>query len=137
MADTSATAAVAIGLAAGVAFIVLFAIIFTSTTPIIDPYVYRFVVVIPKGTSNSDSGKTFTPQEASIGWGTTVRWVNQDSVPARIEADDNSDPEFYNATKDFVIIAPGDRFEFTFTRAGTFGYHGAPWQRGTVAVCYC
>jgi len=33
-------------------------------------------------------------------------------------------------------LRPGDTYEFTFTNAGTFGYHGVPhsWNKGKVTV---
>ncbi|MGI0062990.1 MAG: cupredoxin domain-containing protein, partial [Nitrosotalea sp.] len=33
-------------------------------------------------------------------------------------------------------LKPGDTYEFTFTKAGTFGYHGVPnsWNKGKVIV---
>ena len=69
-----------------------------------------------------------------IGVNNTVRWVNQDVVTAWIAADNESDPAFYNATKDPVFILPNKTFDYTFVKTGEFGYHGKPWQRATVVV---
>lgn len=95
------------------------------------------VIVIP-----ADSGllssplKSFEPRmiKVVIGTNNTVRWVNQDFDFTLIAADNASDPGFYNATKNFVLLGPNETFEYTFTKAGEFGYHGRPWQRGTVIV---
>jgi plastocyanin len=94
------------------------------------------VVVIPEGASSQSPTKNFEPSiiRVVIGSNSTVRWINQDSVPALIGADNESDPAFYNATKDYVFIGSNKTFEYTFTKAGEFGYHGRPWQRGTVIV---
>lgn len=97
------------------------------------------VVVIPEGSdSPSSSAKNFEPStiKVVIGTNNTVRWTNQDSVLALIAADNESDPGFYNATKNFVLIEPNKTFEYTFTKAGEFGYHGRPWQRGAVIVAF-
>ncbi len=69
-----------------------------------------------------------------LGVNNTVRWVNRDFTLARIAADTKDDPAFYNATKDFVFIKPNETFEYTFTKVGEFGYHGAPWQGARVVV---
>jgi plastocyanin len=141
MADTSVNVQVIIGLAAGIALVALFATNFTTTTPIPDPRKVIDVidVRIPEGAS-IDSGKNFQPQKALVVVGegneyccSTVRWHNRDSAPAIIRADDDSDPEFYEATKD-LFIKPGESFDFRFTKPGEFGYHGKPWQHGTVVV---
>jgi plastocyanin len=134
---------VAIGLATGIALIVLVSNVFTDTTPILDPFKVTYVVdiVIPEGASLESSSKNFSPQNAIVEiivgddyCCNTVRWHNQDSVPAMIEADDDSDPDFYKATKGGVMIKPGESFDYKFTREGEFSYHGKPWQHGKVIV---
>lgn len=144
MTSTSISAPVIAGIVVGVALVVLFSVTFTDTSQIPDPANYIsdkiFIVFIPEGASIESSGKTFTQQHTRVFINAdgrccnAVRWVNQDSVSAIIEADDDSDPDFYKATKDFVIIEPGGFFDFTFTKEGEFGYHGTPWQRGTIEV---
>ncbi len=134
MVDTSP---VIIGLAAGIALVVLFATMFASTTPIPDPrkQLEPITVFIIEGSSLESSGKTFVPQKARMVIGIDkVMWVNRDSVPAIVCADDDSDPDFYEATKDCVVIKPGESFDFAFTRPGEFSYHGRPWQHGTIFV---
>ncbi len=64
----------------------------------------------------------------------TIRWHNKDTVSAMIEADNDSDPDFYKATKGGIMIKPGESFDYKFTKAGEFGYHGKPWQKGAVVV---
>jgi len=134
---------VVIGLATGIALIVLVSTLFTDTTPIPDPRKVIFVVdvIIPEGASLESTGETFRPQAAMVIIYTddeyccsTIRWHNKDTVPAMIEADDDSDPDFYEATKGGIMIKPGESFDYKFTKAGEFGYHGKPWQHGTVVV---
>jgi plastocyanin len=84
-----------------------------------------------------------------IGVNNTVRWINQDSLLHSIVADNDNDPDFFNATSlehasfntsdntgKSNFLLPGQIFEFTFTKAGVFGYHGVPGpqMRGTVIV---
>lgn len=71
-------------------------------------------VVIPEGASLPDSRRTFEPQtvKVTIGVNNTVRWINQDKTLHWIEADNQSDPAFYNATSDEnrKLIAPNESF---------------------------
>jgi hypothetical protein len=59
-------------------------------------------------------------------------------VPHWIEPDNDKDPGFIEATvtRDPVasFIQPNEYLEYTFTKAGEYGYHGKPWMRGTVIV---
>ena len=127
---------VTIGLAAGIALILLFAIMFENqrtTVPSIGKPISE--VIIPRD-AYLVNNTAFDPNpiKVVIGVNNTVRWVNHDDVAAIIEADNLTDPVFYNATKDFVSIEPNKTFDYTFTKAGEIGYHGKPWQRGTVVV---
>jgi plastocyanin len=119
-------------------------------------------ITIPEGSSSKFNGEgTFTPQVATvvIGVNNTVSWTNRDSETTFIEADnDKVDPAFFKATQipESVItsangtiegkssdvgalnlpnvLRPGGSFEYTFTIPGEYGYHGKPWQRGSVIV---
>ena len=118
------------GLAAGVAFVMLFALY--------EPKPVESTVIIPEGSSYSESGKNFTPETITvmIGVNNTVVWVNQDTVPGSVIANDQGDPDFFNATNKPIFLLPGDEFRYTFTRSGEFDYHSEPhpWKHGTVIV---
>lgn len=97
------------------------------------------IVIIPEGSSIPDSEhNNFEPAVITvvIGVNNTVRWINEDSTFHNFSADDRSDPDFWNTTYYRPLLAPGDRFEFTFTKPGEHGYHGEPHphMRGTVIV---
>jgi plastocyanin len=132
----SLDAAVITGLGVGIAFILLFAIMFENHRTTV-PFIGRTIseVIIPYNATMMNN-PSFEPNsiKVMIGVNNTVRWVNQDDAGALIAADNESDPAFFNATKDFVFILPNKTFDYTFTKAGEFGYHGKPWQRGTVVV---
>jgi len=69
----------------------------------------------------------FTPETLSVREGSTVRWINRDSVPhVIILGDDIHSP----------VLAPGESFEWTFSRAGTYEYGCAihPGMRAELAV---
>lgn len=136
----TASLAVAAGLAVGIAFVMLFATLM-SNFPLLRVQSTSSsgevsVVVIPEGASIIDSGKTFDPPvvRVIIGLNNTVRWTNQDNVANWIEANSYDDPDFANATLTPRLIPPGESFEYTFSKAGEFGYHGKPHQLGTVIV---
>lgn len=114
---------VIIGLAIGIAFILLFAIMFEgqrTTVPSISKRISE--VIIPRDAVLIDN-PAFEPNpiRVMLGVNNTVRWVNQDVVTAWIAADNESDPAFYNATKNFVFILPNKTFDFTFTKQANLG----------------
>lgn len=96
------------------------------------------VIIIPEGSSlESSERNNFEPETITVITGTnnTVTWVNEDTVPVGIRSDNMSDPEFFDATQN-NFLGPNERFTFTFTRPGIFGYHSepGPWRQGTVEV---
>ncbi len=82
------------------------------------------VVTIPDSTS-------FVPSNIAVPPGTTVRWVNEDSIAHTVTS---TDPE---GLFDSGEVAAGESFEFTFEEAGEVAYvceiHGPP-QMGAVLV---
>ena len=60
-------------------------------------------------------GSMFTPANVQVKVGTTVTWINQDSVPHSVT--------FKNGMKDSGTFAQGQSFHYTFTRVGTFTYY--------------
>ena len=84
-------------------------------------------VVIPAGAEVL--GKTaYAPDEVDVAPGTTVTWMNTDSVAHT----STSDVAGWNSG----TIAPGGRFSASFSNAGTYSYHCAihPGMVGTVIV---
>lgn len=94
------------------------------------------VVISPKRLEYD--GYSPTTIKVKIDYNNTVRWTNHGKTPAKIDADTAADLDFFEATNFDVhgnsFLALGKSFEFTFNKEGTFGYHGKPWQRGTVIV---
>lgn len=75
---------------------------------------------------------TYQPQDLIIPVGTTVTWVNHDSAPHTVTANDGR--------FDSRLLDPGQSFSYTFDQVGTFPYyclfHGSPGggMMGTVTV---
>jgi plastocyanin len=70
----------------------------------------------------------FNPPNISVAPGTTVTWVNNDTVPHTTTASDG--------TWDSETLQPGESFSFTFDTPGTFPYFCEihPFMTGTVTV---
>ncbi|MEO9362651.1 MAG: plastocyanin/azurin family copper-binding protein [Nitrososphaera sp.] len=139
--NNSAVPAVVAGLAVGMAFIIAFSL-FAQNSHVATAKMVS-TVVIPQNAGIPNSGINFEPQEITvvIGYNSTVRWINRDTVSHFIEASTTDDPAFWNATANGTLhprpdafIAPGQDFEFTFEKPGEFGYHGQPWLLGEVRV---
>jgi plastocyanin len=81
------------------------------------------------GADVSEEGISFQPAEVTVGVGDTVTWTNNDSVDHDVTADSFSSGEPGG-------MAPGDTFEQTFEKAGTFDYVCTvhPGMEGTVVV---
>ena len=150
------------GISVGVALLMLFALMFESIVPIDKiqtpiPLQIRqpkiTIVTIPENASFP--GNNFEPSilKVIIGINNTVNWVNRDAIESSVVADDKSDPDFYNvANADCKLVngtdegcvtenkenflMPGKSFQYTFTKAGVFGYHSVPHpqMKGTVIV---
>jgi plastocyanin len=72
----------------------------------------------------------FGPKDLTVAPGTTVRWINHDEVPHTVASQD--------PTKTFGSKAmdTDDKFEFTFSKEGDFGYVCTvhPFMTGVVHV---
>ena len=64
------------------------------------------------------SGLTFSPDTMTVPIGTTVSWLNIESVTHTVTSD-AGDSIVFNSGNMFK----GNEFNFTFTKAGTFPYH--------------
>ena len=71
---------------------------------------------------------TFTPPMLAVRPGTTVTWINDDDIPHTVVANDKS---FRSP-----VLDTGDRFSFTFAKAGQFGYFCSlhPHMTGKIVV---
>lgn len=74
------------------------------------------------------SNFTFDPGTITVKAGSSVTWVNSDTVDHSIIADDES--------FDTGVLAPGEKGSYTFANAGTYTYHCAahPSMTATVVV---
>ena len=70
----------------------------------------------------------FNPGEIEIAVGTTVTWMNNDTVPHTATATDG--------TFDSSILDPGSSFSYTFDKPGSYAYACLihPKMKGTIVV---
>ena len=91
-------------------------------------------VIIPNGNSELSSSGFYLPLNLEIPVGTSVTWVNDDSVPHNVQSMDNagSVTDVFNSPP----LNTGDRFEFTFEESGVYNYFCSfhPWRVGVVTV---
>ena len=91
-------------------------------------------VTIPNGNYNVESTGFYLPLNLEIPRGTTVTWVNDDSVQHNIQSLD----EFGNVIDWFNSppLNTGDKFKFTFEESGVYNYYCSfhPWRVGSVTV---
>jgi plastocyanin len=70
----------------------------------------------------------FGPETLTVAPGTTVTWINQDDIPHTVVASDKSFKS--------KVLDTDERFSFTFTRPGEYGYFCSlhPHMTGKVIV---
>jgi len=80
------------------------------------------------GAAVSIDNFTFKAQVVTVKPGTTVTWTNGDDIPHTVVAKDG----LFKSK----VLDTGDRFSFTFVKAGQFGYFCSlhPHMTGTIVV---
>ena len=98
----------------------------SSTAPDSAPAGSTTVTIVSGASALSNTA--FSPNPISISVGTTVSWLNSDSTTHTSTSDGGA----WNSSN----LAPGRRFNFTFTTAGAFPYHCTvhPNMIGTINV---
>lgn len=91
-------------------------------------------VLIPNGNYDISGTGFYIPLNLEVTAGTTVKWVNDDSVPHTIQS---QDPQgniigLFNSAP----LLTGEVFEYTFEESGVYNYFCSlhPWRVGIVTV---
>ena len=86
------------------------------------------IAASPSGTLVHIENFTFAQQAITVKPGTTVTWVNDDDIPHTVVAT--------NGSFKSKVLDTGERFSFTFAKAGQFGYFCSlhPHMTGKVVV---
>ncbi len=69
----------------------------------------------PAGPTIKIDNFVFGPEALTVAVGTTVTWINQDDIPHTVVANDKQ-------TFKSKVMDTDERFSFTFTRPGEYGY---------------
>jgi plastocyanin len=91
-------------------------------------------VLIPNGNFDIANTGFYIPLNLEVTIGTTVEWINDDSVPHTIQSQDE-----YGTIIGLFNSAPlktGETFEHTFDESGIYSYYCSlhPWRVGIVTV---
>jgi len=86
--------------------------------------------------------KNFEPKSARgiIGLSNQIAWTNEDIFAHTVTSDAPAYVDQINGKFDSLVrgslIMPGETFEFTFTKVGTYRYHCEPhpWMKGTIEI---
>ena len=91
-------------------------------------------VLIPNGNFDIANTGFYIPLNLEVTTGTTVIWVNDDSVPHTIQSQDEQGAiiGLFNSAP----LMTGETFEHTFDESGVFSYYCSlhPWRVGIVTV---
>jgi plastocyanin len=82
----------------------------------------------PAGPTVKIDNFVFGPEALTVTVGTTVTWINQDDIPHSVVANDKAFKS--------KVLDTDERFSFTFTKAGEYGYFCSlhPHMTGKVIV---
>lgn len=98
------------------------------------PQVTNAEIFIPNGNFDVTGAGFYSPLNLEIPAGTTVTWINDDSVPHNIQSMDEKGNviQLFNSPP----LNTGDRFEFAFEEEGVYNYFCSfhPWRVGVVTV---
>lgn len=92
-------------------------------------------VIIPEGAALPEEGQIYyDPEIIDVEVGTTVVWDNVDNTVHTVTS--GAPPSDLDGLFDSETMMAGDKFEFTFTEAGSYDYFCIfhPWMVGTVNV---
>ena len=91
-------------------------------------------VLIPNGNFDIANTGFYIPLNLEVSTGTTVIWVNDDSVPHTIQSQDEKGAiiGLFNSAP----LMTGETFEHTFNESGVYSYYCSlhPWRVGIVTV---
>ncbi|MGD1837255.1 MAG: cupredoxin domain-containing protein [Nitrososphaeraceae archaeon] len=75
-------------------------------------------VSISEGAADRQTNEYYVPDELKVKKGTTIVWTNDDTTLHTVTSGHSYNGT--NGTFDSGFMAPGDRFEFTFTKSGNY-----------------
>lgn len=91
-------------------------------------------IVIPTGNAYEEESTSYIPEKPTVFRGTTISWVNHDSVTHTIQSQDGNGNIISLFNSD--VLQPGDKFTYKFKTPGIYEYLCTihPWRTGTIIV---
>ncbi|MDH2908041.1 MAG: hypothetical protein PXX83_08115 [Candidatus Nitrosotalea sp.] len=91
-------------------------------------------IVIPRGVVSPTNVTSFIPLHLEIFRGTTVVWINEDSVGHVIQSTDDMGKPIPPITSD--VLRTNEEFSYTFENPGIYHYYDPldSWRMGTITV---
>lgn len=91
-------------------------------------------IVIPTGNAYQQESSSYIPEKPTVFRGTTVSWVNHDSVTHTVQSQDGLGNVISLFNSD--ILQPGDEFSYKFNDPGLYDYLCTlhPWRTGVITV---
>ena len=91
-------------------------------------------IIIPNGNANIEHTGFYVPLNLEVSKGTTVIWINDDTVPHTVQSIDEQGKiiGLFNSAP----LTTGERFAYSFDEDGTYHYYCSlhPWRVGQVTV---
>jgi plastocyanin len=91
-------------------------------------------VLIPNGNFDLANTGFYIPLNLEVVAGTTVEWINDDSVPHTIQSQDEQGKiiGLFNSAP----LMTGEKFEYVFDESGVYNYYCSlhPWRVGLITV---
>ena len=101
-----------------------------STTP--SPL--TITIVIPTGNANVEESSSYIPENPTVFRGTTVSWINHDTVTHTVQSQDGKGNVVSLFNSD--VLQSGNKFDYKFAEPGVYHYLCTlhPWRTGTINV---
>ena len=106
-----------------------------NTTTTMNSTNHTSFVSIVRYASDSSTQEPYNPSSLNVAPGTTVRWINNDTVPHTVTEAGTEGGLSVNKF-DSGVFGPGQTYEHTFDQSGTFKYYCTihPFMSGEVIV---
>lgn len=102
---------------------------FSSTSPQL-----ASTIVIPTGNAYQQESSSYIPEKLTVFRGTTISWVNHDSVTHTVQSQDGKGNVVSLFNSD--VLQPGNKFSYKFEEPGVYDYLCTlhPWRTGIITV---
>jgi plastocyanin len=134
--------AIIIGSSIGVIYYTSFYLPESLLKPSVDEHILHpietKIIKIIEGSSSAEQQDNYVPKlvDIQLGIDNHVIWENVDSTAHTVTPDHRTEDSYSGSFGSEGVIAPGEKYEFTFTEPNTISYHcdPHPWMTGTLEI---